>query len=187
MGVLRRYQSEIYGAYRKAYLKYGLITGACFCLYIVVCLLAGSPLSAPETYGIDAILIIGILLFSYLYRRNIPGGQIYLKELMLLGIGIGVVGAVVYGLFLMVYGAAIDTEFPARCMEAYIANVQNSQNDEQMKFQTIETMRHYTIYHWGLIAMFRLSVFSILAAFISALVFRSGPSPVRPKKEKINK
>ena len=90
-GLLRRYKSPLYGNYRKYSLLYGAVSGAVLFVFVVVSYLAGSPISTPETYGTDAVLAVCIFVSSYLYRERQTGGKIFLKELLVLGMGIGVV------------------------------------------------------------------------------------------------
>ena len=108
--IFRRYNSTIYGNYKKYALVYGLAIGCA--QFVVVAfwnLLSSTWLPSPENYVTEVVLLAGIFGFSYLYRRNLKarpgqeGAGVTLKELLLLGLGMGCVGAVVYGLWMWLY------------------------------------------------------------------------------------
>ena len=106
----RRYKSTIYGNYRKAYVIDGLLTGAAMSVIAAVRdWLAAKPMATPENYVTELVLLVGILWASYHYRKQLPGEKVTLKELMLLGLGIGVVSAVVYGLWTWLHCGVMNT------------------------------------------------------------------------------
>ena len=108
--IFRRYESTIYGNYRKAYLIDGALTGVV--MSVVMLLrdwLAKSPMPSPENYITELVLAVGIFWSSYQYRKQLPEGKVTLKELMLLGLGIGVVSAVVYGLWTWLRCGVLNT------------------------------------------------------------------------------
>ena len=182
MGILRRYQSAIYGTYRVAALRDGLYTGLLLSAAVLFCKLIYYPIYAPESYVTDIALLVGTLFFSYRYREHLPGKKVFFKELMLYGLWLGVVAAVVYGFFLLLYGGVIDREFPSRCLEHFILGEQQGNSTDERKAETIAVMRGYKVYTWALIGAFRTAVMSIMSAFIAALLFRTEKNVVRPPK-----
>lgn len=109
--IFRRYKSTIYGNYRKAYLIDGLLTGAAMSVIVAVRdWLAAKPMATPENYITEIILAVGIFWATYHYRKGLPEGKVTLKELMLLGLGIGVVSAIVYGLWTWLNCGALHTD-----------------------------------------------------------------------------
>ena len=182
MGVLRRYQSVIYGNYRKAYLLYGLYTGLIMSAYVLFMRIIILPVSTPETYGTDIAMLACMLLFSYLYRKSLTDGKIYFKELMLLNLGTGVIAAVIYGLFLALYGNAFDGDFFNRCAETYINNMAATDKPDVEKEKIMEAYRNYKTFHWAAIGAFRSAVMCIICAFIAALVFRTEQNVVKGRR-----
>ena len=180
-GFLKQYQSVIYGNYRKAYLLYGLYTGLIMSGYVLFMRIIILPLSAPETYGTDIAMLAAMLLFTYLYRKQLPDGKVFFKELMLLNLGTGVIAAILYGAFLALYGNAFDTEFFSRCTETYINNMTASDKPEAEIQKIVDAYRHYTTFHWSAIGAFRSAVMSIICAFIASLVFRTEQNVVKPR------
>ena len=131
MKFIRRYQSEIYGNYRKAYLLDGVLTGLLIGGAVSFCKLIYYPIYAPENYVTDVVLLVCTLLFAYMYRSKLPDRKVTFKELILFGLGLGVVAAIVYGLFLMFYGGVIDKEFAGRCLDHFIVGEQNGAGKQQ--------------------------------------------------------
>lgn len=181
MRLLRRYQSEIYGNYRVAYLRDGLYTGLFLAVVVLFCKLIYYPIYAPETYITDVALLAATLFFAYRYRASLPDKKVFFKELMLYGLGLGVLAAVLYGLFLLFYGGVVDKEFASRCLEHFIHGEQNGSATPDEQAATIAVMRTYTLRTWAFIGAFRTAVMSILTAFVAALLFRTEKNVVRPK------
>ena len=182
MGVLRRYQSDIYGNYRKAYLRDGALTGLLLGLVVLFCKLIYYPIYAPENYVTDLTLLVATLFFAYRYRARLPERRVFFKELMLYGLGLGIVAAVLYGLFLLFYGGVVDEGFADRCLEHFILGEQQGSASEEQKAETIAVMRTYRLHTWAFIGAFRTAVMSIMTAFVAALLFRTEKNVVRPKK-----
>ena len=165
----RRYKSTIYGNYRRAYLVDGTLTG--LVLAAAVALRSGlgeAPMSTPENYLTELVLAVGIFLSSYLYRKQLPEGKVTLKELMLLGLGIGVVSALIYGTLVEHYNSqrVAVMEDAASSPEAQMA---------------VETVKGYTAGDWAFIAGFRTAVMSVIITFFAALVFRTEKGEIRTK------
>ena len=179
MKFIRRYQSEIYGNYRKAYLLDGVLTGLLIGGAVSFCKLIYYPIYAPENYVTDAVLFVCTLLFAYRYRSKLPDRKVSFKELMLFGLGLGVVAAIVYGLFLMFYGGVIDKEFAGRCLDHFIVGEQNGAGTDEEKAMTIEVMKSYKLHTWAFIGAFRTAVMSIMSAFVAALVFRTEKGKIK--------
>jgi hypothetical protein len=184
MKILRRYQSEIYGNYRIAYLRDGLITGAVMGLAVLFCKVIYYPIYAPENYVTDAVLLVFTLVFAYKYRNSLPEKKVTFKELILFGLGLGIVAAVVYGLYLFLYGGVIDKGFAARCLEHFIYGEQNGSGTEEEKNATIAVMQSYKLHTWAFIGMFRTAVMSIMTSFVAALIFRTEKAKTIEREKK---
>ena len=173
MRLLRRYKSDIYGNYRLAYLRDGALTGLVLSVAVLVCKLLYYPIYAPENYVTDIALLVSTLFFAYRYRSRLPEKKVFFKELMLFGLGLGIVAAITYGVFLLFYGGVVDKGFATRCLEHFILGEQNGSASEEMKAETISVMRTYKLHTWAFIGTFRTAVMSIMTAFVAALVFRT--------------
>lgn len=173
MRFIRRYQSEIYGNYRKAYLRDGLLTGALISAVVLFCKVIYYPIHAPENYVTDITLLVATLFFAYRYRKCLTDEKVSFKELMLYGLGLGVIAAILYGLYLLLYGSAIDTAFADRCLAHFTNGEINGAGTEEEKAQTIEVFNTYKLHTWAFIGAFRTAVMSIMTAFIAALLFRT--------------
>lgn len=182
--VFRQYNSTIYGNYRKAYLIDGALTGAAMALITWLRdLLAAAPMGTPENYISELVLAVGIFWSAYQYRKGLEEGRVTLKELMLLGLGIGVVSALIYGLWVWLEAGAINTALVQHYNEARIAVMEPAESSEKAKL-AVELTKRYTAGDWGFIAGFRSAVWSIILAFFAALIFRTEKGEVVVRKKK---
>lgn len=177
--ILRRYHSEIYGNYRKAYLLYGLVAGLIISVYVFFLRIIQHPISSPTTYGTDIALMLCMVASSFLYRRKLPNENVSLKEMMMFNLGLGIVAAFVFGLFLIFYGNVLDSDFTVRCHATYVQNFMDSDPDEETKANVLAAYANYTSKHWASIGAFRTSVMAIIESFITALIFRTEKGQVR--------
>lgn len=178
----RRYKSTIYGNYRKAYLIDGALTGVIMSVIVlVVNLFSGSQMQSPDSIVPEIVMMVGIAWSAIQYRKGLKDQKVTFKELILLGLGIGVVSSIVYGLFIMAYGA-IDPSLVQHFQEQRIAVMEPASSSADAKV-AVEAVRHYGAGDWGFIAGFRSAVLSILVAFLVAVALRSEKAPVIEKKK----
>lgn len=168
--IFRRYKSELHGNYRLAYLKYGLLTGGLLSLYLLVRHLISAPAALPFDYGNDVVLIVAILLSTYFYRKRLPDGKVTLKELLLLGIGMGIVAAVVYGLFVWFYSGVLYPDMPASYAEQF-------RTDETKPEQYAAALNPvWWAFFYGFL---KTAVTSIIVVFFASIIFRTEKGEVR--------
>ena len=180
--IFRRYESTIYGNYRKAYFIDGALTGAVMSMVMLLRdWLATSPMSSPENYVTELVLAIAIVWSCYQYRRQLPDGKVTLKELMLLGLGIGVVSAIVYGLWTWLHCGVLDTSLVDYYNQQRIAMMESAESSAEAKV-AVELVRRYTAGDWAFIGAFRSAVMSIIITFFAALIFRTEKGTVIEKK-----
>lgn len=179
---IRRYESTIYGKYRIAYLKYGVFIGLAISLYVLICGTIGHPIQTPDNYGTEAVMLLGIFLSTYLYRNSLPEKLVSLKELMLLGIGMGTVASVVYGLILWMYTSVLFPDWVNIFIESRINVMPDASESEEAKI-AVDAVRNYSAGDWAFIGGFRSFVMSILMVFCAAIIFRTEKAPIKqPKK-----
>lgn len=169
----RRYKSTIYGNYRRAYLMYGAATGVA--MAVVVALrnwMGGAPMSTPENYITELVLAAGIVWATWRYRKGLPDGRVTLKELMLLGLGIGVVSGVLYGLWTWLHCGVLDSSLTEHYNDCRIAVMDDPGSSPEARI-AVEQVKKYTAGDWAFIAGFRTAVISIIITFFSALIFRT--------------
>lgn len=180
--IFRRYKSTIYGNYRKAFPIDGLLTGAAMSVIVAVRdWLAAKPMATPENYITEIILAVGIFWATYHYRKGLPEGKVTLKELMLLGLGIGVVSAIVYGLWTWLNCGALHTDLVGYYNNCRIEVMEPAETSPEAAM-AVESVKKYTAGDWGFIAGFRSAVMSIIITFFAALLFRTEKAPVKVKK-----
>jgi len=179
----RRYKSTIYGNYRKAYVIDGLLVGGAMSLIAAVRdWLAAQPMATPENYITELVLLVGTLWASYHYRKQLPDGRVTLKELMLLGLGIGVVSAVVYGLWTWLHCGIINSGLVDYYNQSRIGVMEPAETSEAAKV-AIENVKKYTAGDWAFIAGFRSAVMSVIITFFTALVLRTEKGEVVTKSK----
>ena len=145
----RRYKSTIYGNYRKAYCVDGVLTGVCMsALMAIRDLIASKPMASPENYVTEIILAVGILWSTYQYRKQLPEGKVTFKELMLLGLGIGVVSAVVYGLWVWLNCGVLSPERVQYYNEQRMAVMDAPEQSAEAAI-AIEKVKAYTAGDWA--------------------------------------
>ncbi|MCQ2274454.1 MAG: DUF4199 domain-containing protein [Bacteroidales bacterium] len=182
--LIRRYNSTLYGNYRKAYLVGGIITGVVMSIFLLLnSVFAAQPMSAPENYLTELILLIGILITSYLYRKQLPDEKVSLKELMLVGLGVGVISGLVFGLIIWFSCSHFSQNLVGFYNQERIKLMDDPQSSAEAKL-AVETVKKYTAGDWGFIAGFRSAVMSIIITFFTALVLRTEKSPVMEKRVK---
>ena len=164
----------------------GVKSGFCVGVSLALVMLLASWLdvqpATPENYITDLVLLLGMAVTDYRYRRTLPDGRVTLKELMLLGVWTGFVCAVVYGLLLWLYGV-LDGALVARFVEQRLSMMPAADGDTQAALN-IQLVQHYSAGDWGFIGGFRIAVMSILMNLVSALLFRTEKAPVRERKKR---
>lgn len=180
----RRYKSTIYGNYRKAGLIDGLLIGVVMSLIMAVRdWVASTPMATPENYITEVVLAVGIFWAAYHYRKQLVGEKVMLKELLLLGVVIGVVSAVVYGLWTWINCGVLNTSLVQYYNKCRIEVMEPAETSANAKL-AIESVKRYTAGDWGFIAGFRSAVMSIIVTFFAALVFRTEKAPIKTKDNK---
>jgi hypothetical protein len=180
----RRYKSTIYGNYRKAGLIDGLLIGVVMSLIMAVRdWVASTPMATPENYITEVVLAVGIFWAAYHYRKQLDGEKVMLKELLLLGVVIGVVSAVVYGLWTWINCGVLNTSLVQYYNKCRIEVMEPAETSANAKL-AIESVKRYTAGDWGFIAGFRSAVMSIIVTFFAALVFRTEKAPIKTKDNK---
>ena len=162
-------------------LKYGLLTGIVMAVSMLVAdwVEFGMQTAAPENFVTDIVLLLGLLMAAYRYRHSLPDERVTLKELLLLGLWVGFIASLVYGLLLWFYGA-LDETLVTRFIDARLAQMTSDESDPSATLN-IQLVKGYTAGDWGFIGGFRSAVMSILMNLVAALLFRTEKAPVRSK------
>jgi len=102
---------------------------------------------------------------------------------LLLGVVIGVVSAVVYGLWTWINCGVLNTSLVQYYNKCRIEVMEPAETSANAKL-AIESVKRYTAGDWGFIAGFRSAVMSIIVTFFAALVFRTEKAPIKTKDNK---
>lgn len=185
MSVIKRYQSAIYGNYKKKLLIYGLLAGLALIAVVVLRFAMILPILYPVSI-IDNIILLGLMFsFTYLYRKDNIENKLTFKETYLLNFGIGIVAAIFYAAFLWLYASFIDTEFPSRFIEHQIEVFQKLELTEIELAQKVSSLEKESLPgNLAFRAFAEISIISILFAMIVGIIMRTEKAPVREKKKK---
>lgn len=145
--------------------------------------LSESAMSQPENFVTEVVMAVGIFWFTYRYRKSLPEQKVTLKELMLLGLGIGVIGSVVYGLWTWLRCGVLESGMVEFYNQQRIGVMEPADSSAQAK-AAVELVKGYTAGDWAFIGAFRSAVMSIILAFFAALIFKTEQSPVVERQSK---
>lgn len=172
--VLRQYESTMYGNYRVAYCVYGAVMGALMALYVQVRHWMGVGVAAPSDLGKDVVMVVCIIAAGWLYRRGLKEKKVSFKELMLLGLGMGVIGGLIYGLYVWLYCGVMYKDV----LDVWASAFEGEDSAERH-------MALHNAWNWALVYGFvQSAVTSIIVAFFGALIWRTEKSPVKERKSK---
>ena len=169
MGVFHRYKSEIHGNYRRAYLRSGLMSGVLLAAYVLVRLLAGTPMESPMSIVVDAILLVVLFMLTAWYRNSLPEKRITLKEAMLFGIGTAAIAGIVYGLLLWAIGLASSEQ------TVVFTNTMIGENT----VDGLNPQLHYWAAWWAIVAGGETILLGSFGAFLASIFFRNEKSQVK--------
>ena len=130
------------------------------------------PMTSPDNYITELILAVAIFLTCYTYRKSLLKQRVSFKELMLLGIGLGVVSTVIFGLWTWWNLSHFASALVDYYNEERIALMEPAETSEEARL-AIEQVKNYTAGHWAFIGAFRLAVISIIITFFAALLFHN--------------
>lgn len=171
MGIFHRYNSQIHGNYRRAYLRSGLLTGALLGMYVLTRLLMGRPMESPLSLVVDAVLLVAMFLLTAWYRNSLPDNRITLKEAMLFGLGTALVAGVLYGLILWAIGLASPGQTVLFTNTMLGENTVDAQNPQL----------HYWAAWWAILAGMETIILGAFSAFLASILFRNEKAPIKTK------
>ena len=102
---------------------------------------------------------------------------------MLLGLGIGVISSVVYGLFLWLMCGQMFPDVVNVYIENRLAQMDAPETSAEAKV-AVELTKGYTAGDWAFIGGFRTAVFSVIVAFAMALILGGKRGSLVEKKSK---
>ncbi|MDD2530263.1 MAG: DUF4199 domain-containing protein [Bacteroidales bacterium] len=126
-------KSNFSGNYWSGILKYGLLIGLGLSLVVIIRLIINKPIHYPISYSEYFSLLIFMFIGVLLYRSRLEDGKICFKEAYWVALGSGIIGAIIYGIFIYVYASFIDSSFQGRYFDIQRAVEANSNlSDEQI-------------------------------------------------------
>lgn len=185
MGVIKQYQSSIYGNYKKKWFRYGFLMGLALIAVIVLRYAMIYPISLPVSILQNIILVALMFGFTYLYRKDNPDKKLTFKESYLLNIGVGVIAGIIYSAFLWFYATYIDNDFCARYIDSQIIEYEKLTISDVEIVQRIDELKGFsTPTNLAFRAFMEISIISILFALIVSIFMRTEKAPIREKRKK---
>lgn len=121
-------------SYGRGIVRYGLLIGVVLSLIVLIRFIINKPIQYPISYSEFFNLLIFMFIGVLLYRKRQEEGKISFKDAYMMALGSGIIGAIIYGIFLYVYASYIDSSFQGRCFDIQRAVQANaSLTDEQIE------------------------------------------------------
>ena len=131
---------------QKLGIKYGIICGLVYIVFGMANLLLGSSGQTspvlPTLVGIGMFVATFFVIFYGIkdFRDNVNGGKLMVGEAVKLGTLIALVGALLAGIFLLIYHYIIDPEY----MDRYMETMQEAWEESGMSDEQIEQTTKWT-------------------------------------------
>lgn len=178
MGLIRQYRSTMHGSYWTAIIKYGALCGVFLSFVVLFRFWIYLPLSTPNDYVQDFSLLVCLFVAVWVYKRSLEDKKITLKEAYIVALGCGIVAAVVYGMFLLLYSRYIDVDMPQRYFDIQRAVEQNAQHPDS-------TLREFTSSRYlAAMGMIFISILSVIEALVVAVIMKNEKATVVTKEMK---
>lgn len=165
----------MHGNYRKESLRYGLFVGVMLIIVLLLRYLLGYKPSSPTTIADNITLLVMLVTSLLMYRNKLEDKKITFKEGFLLAFYSGIIGSILYGIFMYLYVNAIDTEMSLRCANT-LRQIPDYADYSPQQFATMT--KASTI---ALQSIIYNIVMSILWAFVAGLILRTEKSNIVSK------
>ncbi len=174
-------KTKFAGNYFSGIIKYGLLIGLGLSLFILIRLVLNKPITSIMSYWEIICVLFLIYLGVWLYRKGLKEKQISYKESYFVAFGSGIIGSIIYGMFVFVYANYIDSAFQDRCFEIQRAVSTNANLTDQQ----IESMVKPSSIAASSILI--VSLISILSGFIIAFLLMNKKRKLQNKEDIENK
>lgn len=127
-------KSKTFGKDWKVVLKYGILVGLGLIFIVLIRFWINKPILYPVGYSEYVSLLIFMFICGLLYKRGSAGNQTSFKKGYFIALGFGIIGSIIYGIFIYIYSQYIDIDFQERCFDIQRAVKANAQfTNEQIK------------------------------------------------------
>lgn len=171
-------KSKFSGKYFIGIIKYGLLTGLGLSLVVLFRLLINKPVLSVMSYWEMIFLLFFIYLGVWLYRKELKEKKLSFAESYFVAFGSGIIGSIIYGMFIFIYASYIDSSFQMRCFDIQRAVSTNASLTDQQ----IESMVKPSSI--AVSSMFFVSLISIFAGLIIALLLMNKKKTLQDKEIK---
>ena len=174
-------KTKFSGSYFSGIIKYGLLIGLGLSLFVLIRFVFNKSISSVMSYWEILSLMLLLFLGVWLYRKGLKEKQLSFKESYFVAFGSGIVGSIIYGMFIFVYANYIDSEFQGRCYDVQRAvetnsNLTNQQIEAMVKPSSIAAS-----------SMLIVSLISLLSGLIIAFLLMNKKRKLQDKEDIENK
>lgn len=168
----------MHGNYWRAMFRYGLVCGVVVSFVVLLRYWLILPLDKPTDYVQEAALLVCLFVAVWVYKKNLEDKKITLKEAYIVALGCGVVAAIVYGMFLLLYSRYIDSAMSERYYVIQRALAQN-------KNMADAYLREYTSPPYlAFVGLLFMSMVTVIEALVVSVIMRSERAIVYTKEMK---
>jgi hypothetical protein len=151
----------------KGILKYGILIGLGLIIIVLIRFWINKPIAYPIGYSEYVSLLIFMFIGGLLYKKGLEESRITFKKSYFMALGSGIIGSIIYGMFIYLYSQYIDVDFQERCFDIQRAVKANAQlTNEQIKSMVSPSSIALT-------AILFASFMSILWGLVVALFLRN--------------
>ena len=170
-------KTKFSGNYFTGIIKYGLLIGLGLSLFVLIRFVFNKSISSVMSYWEILSLMLLLFLGVWLYRKGLEEKQLSFKESYFVAFGSGIVGSIIYGMFIFVYANYIDSEFQGRCYDVQRAvetnsNLTNQQIEAMVKPSSIAAS-----------SMLIVSLISLLSGLIIAFLLMNKKRKLQDKED----
>ncbi len=177
--IIKRYASVMYGNYRWAGVKYGILMAIGLSLSLLFRYIVGHPANAPiakdETWVVLVELVVMSLFLVFHYRQNLVEKKISFKEGFLVSFYGCLIACFLYAIFMYFYALHIDNgmdSFTDRTIDVMTRAIAQSEGKD---INDVVVPEMVYLIMWGMVLNM---VMSILVAFFTGIVCRNERSKV---------
>ncbi len=175
--LIRRYESVMHGNYHRMSLRYGLVIGAIMILSLLLRYLMIYKPSSPMTIWDNIAMLVLMACCVFHYRSSLENKKITFKESWLVGFYSGCVAAVLFGVFMYIYAANIDSEMSLRCAN----NLREIEEYQQYTPEDFAQMTRPSVIAFQYV-IYNI-IMAILWAFVIGILLKNEDSQPRIKEK----
>ena len=176
---MRKNLSTTQSIKRRKVLTYGFLGGSGLVMIVLLRFAMVFPIYIPVSV-LDAIALLMLMFtFTYLYRKDSANRKLTFKDAYLLNMGLGLIAAVIYAVFMLFYASYIDTSFSSRFLDY-----------QKFRIDTIELVREFNGFNssstpkmLAFVTFIEVSMLCLLFSFVVSIVMHTNKFSTEKEKK----